>query len=96
MQRKAEYQENALSSKAAATIGSDAPMKNDVRSITNTESSATGTRQAFVPLSFKVTKSFKKRYQQAALDADMKLNELLSAMLDQWEEKRSINKVRKT
>lgn len=84
-----------MSSKAAATIGSNAPMKNDVHSITNTEISTTATPQTFVPLSFKVTKSFKKRYQQAALDADMKLNELLSAMLDQWEERRSMNTARK-
>jgi hypothetical protein len=85
-----------LSSKPSTEIDSDALMKNTVRSITNTDDSAMGTRQTFVPLSFKVTKSFKKRYQQAALDADMKLNELLSAMLDQWEEKRSMNKARKT
>ncbi len=85
-----------MSSKPSTEIDSDALMKNTVRSITNTDDSAMGTRQTFVPLSFKVTKSFKKRYQQAALDADMKLNELLSAMLDQWEEKRSMNKARKT
>ena len=71
-------------------------MKKAVRTLTNPDDSATETRQSFVPHSFKVTKPFKKRYQQAALDADMKLNELLLAMLDQWEEKQSINKARKS
>jgi membrane-anchored protein YejM (alkaline phosphatase superfamily) len=70
-----------LSRKASTAIDSD--------------ESATETAQSLVPLSFKVTKSFKKRYQQAALDADMKLNELLSAMLDQWEDKHSVNKAKK-
>jgi len=63
----------------------DAPVSNPARSIADTGSTGMETRQALVPLSFKVTKSFKKRYQQAALNADMKLNELLSAMLDHWE-----------
>ena len=38
-----------------------------------------------VPLSFKVPPAFKKRYQQAALEAGMKLNEFLSHLLDQHE-----------
>jgi hypothetical protein len=62
-------------------------MDDSVRSVTNNEGIGMETRQTLVPLSFKVTKSFKKRYQQAALNADMKLNELLSAMLDLWESK---------
>lgn len=74
-----------MSSKVAATIDSDAPIKNPVRSLVDTED--TDSRQPLVPLSFKVTKTFKKRYQQAALNADMKLNELLSEMLDHWEKK---------
>ena len=92
MQRKAECQENVLSSKTATAIGLDASMKNHIRSTTNTEDEDTRSRQALVPLSFKVTKSFKKRYQQAALNADMKLNELLSEMLDYWEENKHLTK----
>ena len=38
-----------------------------------------------VPLSFKVPPAFKKRYQRAALEAGMKLNEFLSHLLDQHE-----------
>jgi hypothetical protein len=38
-----------------------------------------------VPLSFKVAPAFKKRYQRAALDAGLRLNELLFAMLERHE-----------
>lgn len=41
--------------------------------------------ETLVPLSFKVPPEFKKRYQLAALQAGMKLNEFLFAMLDQYE-----------
>ncbi len=44
--------------------------------------------KTLVPLSFKVPKEFKKRYQRAAIDSELKLNELLAAMLDLWEEKK--------
>ncbi len=39
-------------------------------------------------LAFKVPPAFRKRFRQCAVDADMKLNELLFAALDAWEEKR--------
>ena len=42
-----------------------------------------------VPLSFKVPPAFKKRYQQAALDAGMKLNEFLASLLDAHEKRKS-------
>lgn len=74
-----------MSRKAATVMTLDAPMSNPVRSVADTGSTGMERGQTLVPLSFKVTKSFKKRYQQAALNADMKLNELLSAMLDHWE-----------
>ncbi len=38
-----------------------------------------------VPLSFKVPPAFKKRYQMAALQAGLKLNEFLFAMLERHE-----------
>ena len=38
-----------------------------------------------VPLSFKVPPDFKKRYQLAALQAGMKLNEFLFHLLDGYE-----------
>lgn len=37
------------------------------------------------PLNFKVSPAFRKRFRQAAVDADMKLNELLFAALDAWD-----------
>ena len=38
-------------------------------------------------LAFKVPPSFRRRFRQRAANADMKLNELLFAALDAWEEK---------
>lgn len=39
-------------------------------------------------LAFKVPPVFRKRFRQCAVDADLKLNELLFEALDAWEEKR--------
>lgn len=44
------------------------------------------------PLAFKVPPEFRKRFRQRAVEADLKLNELLFAALDAWEEKQNINK----
>jgi hypothetical protein len=41
-------------------------------------------------LAFKVPPAFRKRFKQRAVNADLKLNELLFAALDAWEEKRGI------
>lgn len=41
--------------------------------------------ESLVPLSFKVAPEFKKRYQFAALNAGLKLNELLFALLERHE-----------
>jgi hypothetical protein len=41
--------------------------------------------ETLVPLSFKVPPAFKKRYQFAALQAGLKLNEFLFRMLDRHE-----------
>ncbi len=74
-----------MSSKATTATGLNVSVKKTVRPLTDAEGADASSRETLVPLSFKVTKSFKKRYQQAALNADMKLNELLTAMLDHWE-----------
>jgi hypothetical protein len=42
--------------------------------------------ETLVPLSFKVSPAFKKRYQMAALQANLKLNELLFSMLERHEQ----------
>jgi len=44
------------------------------------------------PLAFKVPPAFRKRFRQRAADADMKLNELLFAALDAWEETNGLKK----
>lgn len=43
-------------------------------------------------LAFKVSPAFRKRFKQRAVNADLKLNELLFESLDAWEEKRGLKK----
>lgn len=43
-------------------------------------------------LAFKVSPAFRKRFRQRAMTADLKLNELLFAALDAWEEKQGLIK----
>jgi hypothetical protein len=42
------------------------------------------------PLAFKVPPAFRKRFKTLALNADLKLNELLFQSLDAWEKQRNI------
>jgi hypothetical protein len=44
-------------------------------------------------LAFKVAPAFRKRFKQRAVNADLKLNELLFEALDAWEEKRGLKKL---
>jgi hypothetical protein len=43
-------------------------------------------------LAFKVPPVFRKRFRQRAVAADLKLNELLFAALDAWEEKKGLKR----
>jgi hypothetical protein len=43
-------------------------------------------------LAFKVPPAFRKRFRQRAADSDLKLNELLFAALDAWEEKHGLKR----
>jgi hypothetical protein len=43
-------------------------------------------------LAFKVPSQFRRRFRQRAVNADLKLNELLFAALDAWEEKHGFKK----
>jgi hypothetical protein len=43
-------------------------------------------------LAFKVPAAFRRRFRQRAADADLKLNELLFAALEAWEEKRGLKR----
>ena len=42
-----------------------------------------------VPLQFRMPPEFVREFKQAALDANMKLNELLKARFDEYQQKRS-------
>jgi hypothetical protein len=41
-------------------------------------------------ISFKVPPAFRRRFRQRAVNADLKLNELLFEALDAWEEKHNL------
>lgn len=43
-------------------------------------------------LAFKVPPTFRKRFRQRAVAADLKLNELLFAALDAWEEQQGLKR----
>jgi hypothetical protein len=43
-------------------------------------------------LAFKVSPAFRKRFRQRAVEADLKLNELLFEALEAWEEKRGLQR----
>ena len=43
-------------------------------------------------LAFKVPPTFRKRFKQRAVNADLKLNELLFEALEAWEEKQGLKK----
>ena len=43
-------------------------------------------------ISFKVPPAFRRRFRQRAVNADMKLNELLFAALEAWEEKNNLKR----
>jgi hypothetical protein len=43
-------------------------------------------------LAFKVPPAFRKRFRQRAADADLKLNELLFAALEAWEDRHNLKR----
>ena len=67
----------------AQAVPPDAPGPDDQRP----ERTKTADLEA---ISFKVPPAFRKRFRQRAIDADLKLNELLFAALDAWEEKHNL------
>lgn len=85
----------------ALTSTEAAPMPEAVQRVTKTDV-APGTlpksimRHANVKtenlegLAFKVPPAFRKRFKQRAVNADLKLNELLFEALDAWEDKNGI------
>lgn len=71
---------------ARPALGADAPpvAKSKVEAPTKTAN--------LQALAFKVPPAFRKRFKQCAVDADLKLNELLFEALDAWEAKRGIKR----
>lgn len=56
---------------------------------TTSKETATVKTEEFEGLSFKVPPEFRKRFRRCAMEADLKLNELLFAALDAWEKQAS-------
>lgn len=79
-----EAQQRAAQSPAST----DKPPENIARK----KSAATVKTENLEALAFKVSPVFRKRFRQRAVNADLKLNELLFEALDAWEEKRGIKK----
>jgi len=72
----------------AITSEQASPMQEALqRTAVSTARTATANLQA---LAFKVPPEFRKRFRQRAADSDMKLNELLFAALEAWEDKQGI------
>jgi len=67
----------------------DAPAKDRKLPRSLTDSAKVRTEN-LEPLAFKVPPAFRKRFRQRAVDADLKLNELLFEALQAWEEKHKI------
>jgi len=51
---------------------------------------ASGKTANLEALAFKVSPAFRKRFRRRAVEADLKLNELLFEALDAWEEKHGL------
>ena len=65
----------------------------EVRDETKQPAKVKGTPTANLQgLAFKVSPAFRKRFRQRAANADLKLNELLFAALEAWEEKSGLKK----
>lgn len=86
----------ALTTEAAAPMPEAAqrtPHPSPARARAATPEAAARTRTADLkPLAFKVPPAFRKRFRQRAADADLKLNELLFAAFDAWEESQGLKK----
>lgn len=74
----------------ALTTEQAAPMPEAVQR-TPTAAVATLKSANLEALAFKVPPEFRKRFRQRAVNADLKLNELLFAALAAWEEKQGLD-----
>src|ERR1700758_4411796 len=74
---------------APITTPSPAPAMSEPSPARPPASTPTAELQA---LAFKVPPAFRRRFRQRAANADLKLNELLFAALEAWEEKQGLKK----
>jgi hypothetical protein len=82
---------NALTSEAAAPMP-EASQRTAKPALVPPPSPARTPTANLEPLAFKVSPAFRKRFRQCAVDADLKLNELLFEALDAWEKERKQEK----
>lgn len=78
-----------LSSSLVAVKG-QASASTDATGRGKTEAAPTPSLATSAPLNFKVDPEFRRRFRQRAADADLKLNELLRAALEAWEQKNGL------
>jgi len=85
----------------AVTTGQATPMSEGVQRAPGTPSAklpspskthAAVRTENLEALAFKVSPSFRKRFRQRAVEADLKLNQLLFEALTAWEERHGIKK----
>lgn len=77
----------------ALTSEEAAPMPEAAQRVASSPAPAAPTRTPTAnleALAFKVPPEFRKRFKHRAVVADLKLNELLFAALDAWEEKQGL------
>ena len=74
----------------ALTAEQAAPMPEAMQRASASASATTVKTANLEALAFKVPPEFRKRFRQRAVEADLKLNELLFAALAAWEEKHGL------
>lgn len=74
----------------ALTAEQAAPMPEAMQRASASASATTVKTANLEALAFKVSPEFRKRFRQRAVEADLKLNELLFAALAAWEEKHGL------
>jgi hypothetical protein len=76
----------------ALTAEQAAPMPEAMQRTSASASATTVKTANLEALAFKVSPEFRKRFRQRAVEADLKLNELLFAALTAWEEKHGLER----
>jgi len=80
----------ALTAEQAAPMPEAAQRTSAPQPVPATVVSPSGKTANLEALAFKVPPEFRRRFRQRAVGADLKLNELLFAALEAWEEKHGL------